>query len=262
MDQYLKIRHSGAIGDLIYSLPYVKSLGKKVDFYVGEHSFVTGKANKDTPANLCKMIKGLYPLSNTIYEKNHSNFKALKRLLENQHYIHAAYPDQDDQKYKIDLNDFRKSWSDNMSILEIVNKHFKWYGYTKDEPFLRADKLEGFEDTCLCFRSPRYVTDSGITRYRKLIEHIKKETNVQKFLFVGIDKEYEYFIKNIYEIDRYKTEDMFDVATIINSAPIGIYNCSSPLAIAVGLSKPRYIESPQSHTIFSVKLDSMMEKFF
>lgn len=262
MDQFMKIRHSGAIGDLIYSLPYVQSLGQEVDFYVGEHSYVTGKANKDTSEGLCKMIKNMYPLSNTIYNDNHSNFNALKQLLEYQDYIKSVHQDNTDQTYDLDLNTFRQSWDSSVSILEIVNKHFKWNFYQKDIPFLKSPKISGYEKTCVCFRSPRYVDESGKDRYRNVIKSLKDQTDIKSFIFVGIEKEYEYFNENIYELDYYKTQDMLDVATIINSTPIGIYNCSAPLAIAVGLSKPRFIEDPTNYIIHSVKQNSINERFF
>ncbi len=262
MDKPLKVRHSGAIGDIIYSLPYIKSLGKKIDFYIGEHSFVSGESNKDTPEALTSMIKNMYPLSKEIYNKNHSNFKMLKRLLKHQDYINDVFPDEENTQYGIDLNDFRRSWNSKNSILDIVNNHFGNISYKKDESFLKTETISNFEKTCVCFRSPRYVDESGKERYKNVISSLKDQTAIEQFIFVGIEKEYEYFSKNILNIDYYKTKDMYDVSVIINSCPIGIYNCSAPLAIAVGLSKPRFIEHPTNEIVNSVKQNSILERFF
>jgi hypothetical protein len=260
----ITVKHSGAIGDIIYALPYVASLGNNIDFYVGEHTFVRGIPDQETPASTYGVINYMFPLSKDLTDPAYSNFKAIKTLLEAQPFIANVYPVTEPRTYDHDLDEFRRSWTDSQSIIETVNGHFKFTGYKREESFLHnIPVLSGYENTCVCARSPRAVGYDGEGRYTRMIKWIKQNKNPERFVFVGIQKEFEYFQTSIWEdVEFINTADFLAVASVINSCPYGIFNSSAPLAIAAALNKERYVENPMSYILNVILLFSKQERYF
>jgi hypothetical protein len=96
-----------------------------------------------------------------------------------------------------------------------------------------------------------------------MIEKLVKEENPGKFIFLGIEKEFEYFKQFIWsDIEFYPTADFYDVASVINSCPYGMYNSSGPLAVAAALNKLRYVENPMSYILNVIFLNSPNERYF
>jgi hypothetical protein len=229
----IEVRHSGAIGDIIYSLPYLNYLYDRhklrFNFYVGEHSLV-------------KKI-GDYIWYNTSYYKEYqseySNYNIIKRLLSIQPFIINVFPVESNYRYDIDLDDIRKiDWTHQHIIdiyMNLYNYSYDWHNF----PFLfNIGKLEEYNDIIVCNRSFRYRKDNGDILWKNLLE-----TFPEKKIFIGLEHEYEDFCNRIGYIDYVKTNDMYDVSVVINSAKFGVYNSTASVTIAQALNKKHYLET-------------------
>jgi hypothetical protein len=230
----INVRHSGAIGDIIYSLPYLNYLYDKhklkFSFYVGEHTLV--KKSDDE-----------YLWYKTDYYKDYlfeySNYNIIKRLLLVQPFIIDVFPVENDLYYDIDLDDIRKiDWTRQHIIeiyMNIYNYTYDWHNF----PFLfNIEKLEEYYDMIVCNRSFRYRKGDGDILWKNLLESFS-----EKKVFIGLEHEYEDFCERIGYIDYIKTNDMYEVATIINSCKFGVYNSTASVTIAQALNKKHYLET-------------------
>lgn len=258
----MKVCHSGAIGDLIYAIPYIRTLGQQIDLYIGEHNFVKGIPDEFTSSEQYEMLGEIYPESKTLKANNtgYSNYSLLKRLLlEQDDIIKSVNPLIDKNIIDVDLDQFRNSWNPMIHISDIYFQHYKCSGQWKGKPFLfNIPNNDEFRGVICCTRSGRYTAKNGIEKWKLQLQKFKN----RKMIFLGIESEYEYFRENIMDIEYIKTNDIYDVAVIINSCDFGIFNATGNLSISIGLNKNRLIETVGQIVDFSVITRDIKETLF
>lgn len=221
-----KFYHSGDLGDIIYSLPFMKAMGGGMLILSADY----------------KDMEIRSPM--TLEKAN-----AIHQLLLDQDYIfdiQAVTHKPND--IDIDLNDFRKKfidWGNGKLSHEEENKirrtkltHMYRDALCKDlsdsfdeSPWLSFDeKIEIKGKPIIINKTERYP------RNQFPWKDIVKEFG-NKILFVGIQHEYNNFIKKYGHVDYYHTCSFIKLAHIINGAKLFIGNQSFPYSIAEGLKK-------------------------
>lgn len=218
----VSFKHSGKIGDVIYSLPIIKALSERF-----------GSGN----ANLFIEIGDRYDSIAVPFLKepmmNERSFKALEPLLSNQDYIKetAIYSGQ---IIDFDLCQFRKKilYLDRGDIT-------KWYqyllpvSYDTSKPWIKSDKDPVAQDAIVVSRTARCNAPGINYGFLK---------NYPLVYFVGTAEEFTAIKESIQKIEWLKTENFHDLAKIIAGAKLFIGNQSSPFAVAEALKVPRLME--------------------
>jgi hypothetical protein len=218
---FYTFKHSGNAGDIIYSLPAMRSL------------------SKDNPSNFLLQIdtpaiytNNTHPLGNV--RLNASMAKALIPLLNFQSYISEASIFSG-QPIEIDLDDFRSSplFLDRGNI---IRWYFYLYGinYDLSQPWLSAPKISGLDNKIVIARSQRYRNP--------LINYAFLKKYTPHILFVGVEAEYKDIVQIIPGIQYQKTNDFLELSSLINSSKFFIGNQSFPFSIAEGLKVKRILE--------------------
>lgn len=210
-------KHSGDIGDLIYSLPVMK-------FYGGGH----------LQLNPFGLPSKKYDGSKSGFDKKIIKF--LKPLLERQEYIKSVTA-WEKKFVDVDLDYFRTNpvESDNLcgKILGTFHVPFS----ETDYPWLTCEKKK--MAPVVISRSFRYRNND--LNYSDLFENFKD------CIFIGLPEEHEDFQISFGKIDYVKTDNLLQISEIINGSELFIGNQSAPMAIAIGLHKAYLQEYYPSH---------------
>jgi hypothetical protein len=211
----ITVKHSGNVGDIIYSLPTIMHLSmiqnKKIKFY-------------------------LNPIDNRMTLELAG---VLKPLLEHQPYIDSV-DIYDNQYIDYDLDLFRHIHYANGGNLG--DMHAKLFNYD----FSILNKQSIFLKDSYNANLPTYdIIINRTDRYNNQLfpwSSILDEYSTYTKCFVGTKLEYTKFIEtfDFKNIDYIETENFLQVAWLINNSRIFIGNCSSPYAIA---------ETMKHHTI-------------
>lgn len=208
-NKVLNFKHSGLMGDIIYSLLSIKNLKIKANYLID--------INKKS--NLTVM--------------NQSKFDFLKPLLESQHYINNVLI-YNNQNIDFDLDLFRNN--KNIKKQHLSLSHWESLNIKKDFN-LNINWLKV---------KPKQKHE--IVIHRSLIRHNQKFNYLNYFttkdiVFLGYESEYNKFI-NEYKIDiKYlKTKNALEFAEIIAGSNLFIGNQSIGYAIAEGLKVNRILE--------------------
>lgn len=230
----MKVKQSGHIGDLIYSLSscyniYINS-GEKIDFYIG---FDNLNQTAGHPS-------GKYTMTDESYEY-------IKPLLLAQPYIKSVNKHYKNIEVDYDFDAFR-GVRFNIGAYDLR----KWHGFIYPELDIRLEDECLFVDKQLDYLKDKIVVNLT-QRYRSMnINYsILKD---QDIIFVGLDNEYQSF-KNMYgfEPKRVNVKDALHMAQIINSCRLFIGNQSSAYAIAEQMKANRALEVfNQSPNVISV----------
>lgn len=196
--------HSGKIGDCIYSLPTVRALGGGMVFL--EPRFFTRHA-----------AEALVPL-------------LLKQRIV--HHCRVGTP----SKVDVDLNRFR---GEDYRKYNLSDCHLRAFGLAASEPdtaWLHVDGMvEEVNGRVVFARAQRAF---GYEDFWKTAF----ELFGSRAFFVGTEVEHHAFTKRVGFVPWYPTEDMLEVALVINSSLLFIGNQSAPHAIAEGLNKAVVVE--------------------
>lgn len=215
----LSFKHSGHLGDIVYSLPVIKELSKThtCNLYIAEN----------------KPVKNYYrhPAGNVML--NSKLTTKLLPLLQKQDYI-AKVSVWHDEEIDIDLDLFREL-PINFSFLS-----HRWFfhiaGVQPDlnMPYLFADSHPVIKDKIVLVRSFRAQND--LIDYSFLADY-------NNLLFIGLQEEYEDMQKLIPNLEFYDVKDFYEMAQIIKACRFFIGNQSFAYAIADGLKVPRLLEA-------------------
>lgn len=219
VDRPLIYHHTGDYGDIIYSLPVIKTLGEgvlwlspdcKYPFPAPPH----GKASYEWANNIC----GLLNLQDYIWKAQFT----------------PSWPHSCD----FDLNAFRNSYSkpspaNFRSIFRLHLDEFKT-DYPEDQPWLKVDyPVEIPGRPIVVNRTQRYHNDlNSMWPVLKPYE--------DQCVFIGSYEEYHAFRSYIYpmtNIPHYPTPTLLDAARVIAGCKVFVGNQSCPMAIAIGLGK-------------------------
>jgi hypothetical protein len=213
-------KHSGNVGDIIYSLPTVWELSKngKAHFYL--HLNQPGEYNYD-----------YHPLGNIMLSQKMADM--LKPLLLYQEQI-AQVTIYSDNPVDYNLDEFR-SYSFDKHNGNITHWYFNVYGiyYDTSVPWLTAPKDEQYANTIVLARSHRYR--SPLVSYGFLEAYPNK-------IFIGVPEEYEDMKKDLPDLEFKPVKDFLEMATIINSCRLFIGNQSFPFSLAEALKINRLLE--------------------
>jgi hypothetical protein len=216
------VKHSGHIGDILYSLNMIKSIADKhgpVDLYIG---FEVANQTPNHPS-------GKYTMTD-------KSFAYVLPLLETLPYINKVYK-HNGQAIDYDLDKFRlQGFSLASSDLR------KWYPYVyADFEINLSDKLIESNKTY------NYLKDAVVVnltkRYRNTsINYQTLEKLNRPIYFVGLDDEYVLF--QLYQIEhkRIVVKDALHMSNILNSCYLFIGNQSSTFALAEQMKINRALE--------------------
>lgn len=214
-------KHSGDIGDIIYSLPTVRALGGGVlyldptggidDEYIQKHTL-----DKKTKFS----IEGI-------------NF--LIPLLKIQPYLKDVRV-WAGEEVTYNLNKFRENLN---SVTNLCECHLKTFNYSVNEAsnaWIFVDDAIKLKKPHIIARSPRYQGNHGFFYFnRPLVSDYGT--------FVGLPKEHEYFEWTFgISVDYFPTEDALHLAKVIKGCETILANGSVPMALAIGLGHKNIIQ--------------------
>ena len=217
----LNFKHSGHLGDIIYSFPVIKELAK------------THTCNLYIASDIPIHVKNYYKHPAGKVMLNSKLISKLLPLLKRQYYLSTAAV-WEGQEIDIDLDLFRDLPID-FSFLS-----HRWYfhivGIQPDLtiPYLEVDEHPVIKDKVVIVRSFRarnyFVDYSFLAKYDNL-------------LFIGIQEEYEDLKAVVPNLEFYDVKDFYEMAQIIKSSRFFLGNQSFVYAVADGLKVPRLLEA-------------------
>jgi hypothetical protein len=216
---------SGDLGDIIYCLPTIKSIGG-AELYIG----------------------GNYDLMPVRQQITVNIFNQLKEILDQQDYIIKVSYCTTQPHGSINLNEFKSNyigWNNGkLTAPEIdqlrqirITKLFADLVQVKDPYKIQWLKNTNSDKSQIIInRTERYNNDSFPWKHivDKYSEHIK---------FIGTNQEYTNFIKEFGTVKYVETNRISDIYKEINNCSVFIGNQSFCYAIAEGLKKPTIQES-------------------
>jgi hypothetical protein len=227
-------KHSGTLGDLIYSLYMVKKMGGGT-FQIAMNNIENCVAKYGyRPEDVDPQHKGRFTAK---------DFACLYPLLLNQDYISDVIGwKQNDPEPDVDLDHYRsvlyRTFEGN--ILQAyhiaLNQPFKMADY--DAPWLTADSIE--TKPIVISRSARYRPPNGEEGWRNIIADADLENNA---VFVGTTAEHADFIQTFgVAVEYHPVKDFLELASIINGAELFVGNQGFAYSLAIGLGKSTVLE--------------------
>ena len=213
-------KHSGDLGDIVYSLPVMKALGGGVLYLDPNGGKGTGNVNLGYKDYTNLNVKGI---------------EFLRPLLEIQSYI-TDIKLWSGEAVDYNLDEFRK----HIKFNNLAYSHlcaFKLPNSYADLRWLYEIKIkEGYEDKFILSRSPKVQGNHEFWEFN--VRQIRENC-----VFIGLEKEHEIFEYALgYSVQFYKVSDALEMAEIIYSGKQFIGNQSLAQSIAEGLKKPLICE--------------------
>lgn len=222
-------KHSGNLGDIIYSLPSVKKVG--CDKFVVVY-------NK--PINYMASIGSSHPMGDVFLKEGTA--KLICEFLKTQSYIKEVELVQFGKKVDIDydLDKIRE-----IPINMVGGNIAKWYNHVTsifpniDEPWIEAEPNEKYNDVIIINRTPRYQS--------QFIDYsILDKIGMDNIVFFGLEMEYLTLKQSIPELVHVRYTKLEDYVKAIAGCKAFIGNGSFFYSIAEGLKVKRAIETSQS----------------
>jgi hypothetical protein len=231
-------KHSGDLGDIIYSLPTIKDLGGGILYL----DISGGKSDKYVSTQLAGLSGG------TKFNKN--GFDFIYPLLIEQEYIKDVLV-YNGEPITYNLNKFRDVFMKRNPRLErrcLVDLHreaFDLPEYDINKFWLSCGNPIRIKKPIIISRSPRLQSaHCWLESRRKLFE--------DKGTFIGIKKEHELFewTFNI-NVDFYESGSALDIAKVISGGTALIANSTFNLALGVGLKEIKIIQETSKEVKFT-----------
>jgi len=214
-------KHSGDLGDIIFSLPVIKAMGKGI-------LYLDPKGGEEEP--LVTWGNGLF----TSTKMSEERIESIKELLEYQDYIEEVRLWAGEEvDYNLDM--FRM----HIRYNNLTDSHLAAFGIEfshRDDPWLTVpaaiiDDVE--KDVCFA-RSCRYHGNYSFW------ETLDRDV-VKKGFFLGFKEEYEQFkytYPHMSEVPLREVQNLLEMAQVISGCDIFMGNQGLPHAIAEALKKP------------------------
>ena len=232
INNFKTFKHSGDIGDIIYGLVSIKRMGGGI-IYLD----TTGGQN-DKACNF-QCLDGT-----TKFNKNGYDF--LYTLLKNQPYIHDV-KEWNGEDCDYNLNNYRIKFNDgtcktsNIIDNQLDALNLPLYN-DHNESWLTVTEKTSLDRDIIISRTSRYHSNYSWF-------YINKNKIEKKAIFVGLQKEHEYFEYTYgIKIPFIETKTALDVAKILNGCKLLIANESAVLAIAIGLGNVPIIQEVYPRT--------------
>jgi hypothetical protein len=218
--------HSGNIGDIIFSCLFLKAYWEKTGI----------KVNLHLQTNVSCFYQVEHPLKN-IY-MNDKMAQQLYPLLVSQPYIdQVTIGDHLPENITLPLNNFRQL-PFNLTCGLIQG----WTQFCTDlwldifQPWIQAEVLSEYASKIVISRTSRLR--SPYIRYDFLYDY------KDRLLFIGLDEEYQRFVKETgIKCSSIQAENFIQLANIINSCFLFIGNQGFPYTVAESVKCPRLLES-------------------
>jgi hypothetical protein len=228
-------KHSGTLGDLIYSLYMVKKMGGG-EFQIALQNIERCVARYGyRPEDVDPQHKGRF---------TEQDIKWLTPLLERQYYIKKVSTwNNGDPEPDVDLDSYRavlyRTFEGN--ILEAYHRAFNLpFGLEDyDATWLEADPM--VTKPVVITRSLRYRPPNGDDGWRNIIETGLLEDNS---IFVGTAAEHKNFIDTFnIDVPYHPVKDFLELANIIAGANLVVCNQGFTYSLATGLGKQTVLET-------------------
>lgn len=216
----IHFKHSGNIGDIIYSLPAVFALAKGRNIHL--HLHINQKANYG---------KMRHPLGDVMMTEKMAAMICPLLLAQPSFKTCDVFTDQ---PIDYDLDIFR-AYPFDYKMGHIVRWYFSVFAVTADltKPWLKAAPDASLNDAIIVARSHRYrmpaIDYSFLNRYPRVV-------------FVGLEEEFRDMKKTILKLEYKPVKDFFELASIIAGGKFFVGNQSFPFAVAEGLKVKRVLE--------------------
>ncbi len=231
-----KFKHSGTLGDLVYSLPIMRALGggefylhlNQVD-WIGQYYY----GSKPTPFHQGRM--------------NQQDFDFMRDFMLAQDYI-TRFEALDPQATEIthNLDRFRPAFVSHPGNYVDIYAHS--FGFPKDQwaglrqtPWLTVPKKTTPQSVSYVInRTQRWLPSTNSYLWNQWREQGVPETSV----FVGLPEEHRAFEASTgWKIEYLPTKNMLELAQVIAGAEQFIGNQSVALSLAIGLGVPYACEA-------------------
>lgn len=231
-------RHSGTLGDLIYSLSILKKATIPVKFLVALNNIENCVSQYGyRPDEVDPAHRGRF---------TEQDFELLQPLLDRQSYItEVGTWRQGDAEPDVDLDRFR-----GVLFRGFEGNYVEAYHKTFGLPFTMKDYDTAWLDAdpvrvkaVVVSRTPRYrgTEPEATATHIKMAQDGQLETHG---IFVGTEAEHEDYVKTTgVKIPYYKIGHFLDLANIIAGADLVIANQNFVYSLAVGLGKSAILET-------------------
>lgn len=230
----INFKHSGHLGDIIYSLPFLKAVLKK--FNADKASFIISKNKKYFPPPGQHHICGPVWISQEMFD-------FIYPLLIHQDYIHDVQFIEEHliPENNINLDIFRSQNIINLAAGSLKDYYFKAYGLAKrsNEFWIKSQNSNVIKNyDVIISRSTRY-TNSAINYL--ILDDI---CNISKG-FLGTNFEYQQFLLEFPEskIDYIHVANSFEASVYLSKCNLFIGNQSFFFSIAEGMQINRLLET-------------------
>jgi hypothetical protein len=217
-------KHSGDLGDIIYSLPTIKDLGGGILYL----DLTNGKSDE-------------YCIKQGYTKFNKHSYDFIYPLLKNQNYINDIKI-YENQSIDINLNKMRsyfvgeKSRTNYNCLVDLHRQSFNLDFYDVNIPWISCGDPIKFDKKIIISRSPRYQSNWAFFAGQK--DFFSKNA-----IFIGLKKEHEYFEWAVEtKIDFIEVDNALTMAKIIYGSDIFIGNPTFSLSLAVGLPCKKIIQ--------------------
>jgi hypothetical protein len=228
-------KHSGALGDIIYSLPTIKALG-------GGVLYLDIEGGKDEPAIMGERGDGRIRFDRRGYD-------TIRPLLLEQPYLKDVSI-WEHQPVDHNLNDMRKvpvSRGEFRILDAFYASQFPPGTVAPDAPWLTL-KSEPIK-----LHKPIIVNRTGRYQQKDARWEMNKPHWLPNGIFIGLEIEHRMFEHTFdCKIDFFKTNDALEIARVLLGAKLLIANQSFVMAIAIGLGIPFIQETyePMADCVF------------
>jgi|SRR6056300_411272 hypothetical protein len=207
-------KHSGDIGDIIFSLPTIRALG-------GGKLYLDPEGGESSP-----YVRWMHK---TRTKLNIKTIESLKPLLELQPYISSVEP-LSGQKVDYDLDQFRH----HIKFNNLSDSHLDCFNLSKthrNEPWITGVEPIILDKKIVISRSPRVHGNHEF--WELTLPQIK-----DRCVFVGFEKEHE-IVEYTFDvkIEHYKTETILELARVIAGCDEFYGNQSFAHSLAEGMKK-------------------------
>ena len=216
-------KHSGDLGDIIYSLPTIRALG-------GGVLYLDPNGGESDPHIKRQCVDGKTRL-------NKQTIDFISPLLKLQPYIEDVRY-WEGQPITYNLDEFRQKFNDpnkrnkNSNLADLHLEQFNLPFSEVETPWLHVDGEIKLKKRVVIARSPRVQGGFGMLNASKFFLR-------DNAIFVGIPKEHEFFEWTFgINIDYYKTDTVLELFKIIKGAELFIGNSSFPLSLAIAMGHP------------------------
>lgn len=228
-------RHSGTLGDLIYSLSIVKKMEpgtflvalNNIENCVSQYGY--------RPEEVSPEHRGRF---------TERDFEWLKPLLERQRYIQDVGTwQQGDAEPDVDLDRFRgtlfRGFEGNYVQAYHIAFKLPFTMQDYDTPWLEADPI--VTKPVVVSRTSRYRSPNGDDQWRELTKGIDLTSNA---IFVGTPEEHADFELTVGQtIPYHPVNDFLELAGIVAGANMILANQNFVYSLAMGLGKPAILET-------------------